>query len=60
MLFDNLSILNTIINSGRSDLKYKADHDPEVDRLYNSSPPVLEHCMQYEMARFHKNNTTEV
>jgi hypothetical protein len=61
MLFDDLATLNTIINYGRSDLKYKEDHDPEVDRLYNSSPPILEQCMQYEMARvFGKNNTTEV
>ena len=61
MLFDDLATFNTIINYGRSDMKYKEDHDPEVDRLYNSSPPILEQCMQYEMARvFGKNNTAEV
>ena len=61
MLFDDLATLNTIINYGRSDMKYKEDHDPEVDRLYNSSPPILEQCMQYEMARvFGKNNSAEV
>ena len=61
MLFDDLATLNTIINYGRCDMKYKEDHDPEVDRLYNSSPPILEQCMQYEMARvFGKNNSAEV
>jgi hypothetical protein len=60
MLFDDLATLNTIINYGRSDNKYKEDHDPEVDRLYNSSPSILEQCMQYEMARvFGKAETVE-
>ena len=61
MLFDDLATLNAIINYGRSEMKYREDHDPEVDRLYNSSPSILEQCMQYEMARvFGKTNNPEV
>lgn len=61
MLFDDLNTLNTIINYGRPESKYIEDQNPEVNRLYNSSPSILEQCMQYEMARvFGKANLPEV
>jgi hypothetical protein len=60
MFFDDVATLNTIINYGRTDKKYKEDRDPDVDRLYSSSPSILEQCMQYEMARAFGKTATEV
>jgi hypothetical protein len=60
MFFDDVATLNTIINYGRTDMKYKEDRDPDVDRLYSSSPSILEQCMQYEMARAFGKTATEV
>jgi hypothetical protein len=56
MIFDDLHALNTIIGLGATDKKLHRDVsdavDPEVERLFkDESPPILEECMKYEIAR---------
>jgi hypothetical protein len=49
MIFDDLVALNEIIQNGRTDSKFREDHDPEVERLYSSSPPIIEQCLTYDL-----------
>jgi hypothetical protein len=52
MLFDDISMLNDIIAMGRSTSIFRDDHDPEVNRLFNSSPPITEYGGTYDMSYF--------
>ena len=56
MIFDDLCALNTIIGLGAADKRFHREIsdavDPEVERLFkDESPPILEECMKYEIAR---------
>ena len=49
-MFDELSILNEMITHSRgADAKFHDENDPEVDRLFNSSPPLIEQVATYEL-----------
>ena len=52
MIFgDSIASVNNIISYGRMDVGLREDHDPEVERLFSSSPDILEQCRQYESTR---------
>ena len=61
MIFDDLLTVNTIIGLSLTDKKLRDDPDPEVERFFNSSPPLLDQCMTYELARVtgKKNNSKD-
>jgi hypothetical protein len=62
MIFDDLIAVQTIIGYGRIDAQRREDHDPEVERLYTSSPPIMEQIRQFEITRAlgKKNKSDEV
>lgn len=51
MIFDDLLAVNTIISLGLTDRKSRDERDPEVERWFNSSPPLLEQCIMFDRAR---------
>ena len=62
MLFDELKTLNDIISIGRSTARFRDEHDPDVDRLYNSSPQMtdFDFGMTYEQESvFRVNDSRE-
>jgi hypothetical protein len=49
-MFDELTILNEMITHSRGvDAQFHDENDPEVDRLFNSSPPLIEQVATYEL-----------
>jgi hypothetical protein len=51
MIFDDIFELNTLISLGRSSTRgrrFHDSHDPEVNRLFNSSPPMSQTASTYE------------
>ena len=49
MLFDDADMLSEALNYGVFDAKFRDENDPVVERLYNTSPPLLEQVPSYEM-----------
>ena len=49
MLFDDVSVLQEHAKYGKSDSIFHDENDSQVERLYNSSPPLLEQIPMYEM-----------
>ena len=50
MILDDISALNRVIRLGRPNRssKFKDTHDPEVDKLFNSSPPLADMAATFE------------
>jgi len=49
MLFDDHLVIQEHASYGKADSIFHDDNDSQVERLYNSSPPLLEQIPMYEM-----------
>ena len=56
MIFDGVDMLNDIVRYGRHNGRFKDEEAPEVDRYYNSSPPLMEHANTYQMDSMFKSD----
>lgn len=56
MFFDSISDLNTVIAYGRkTSTRFNDSHDPEVNRLFNFSPPMSDISSTYEFDSVFRN-----
>lgn len=42
MLLSNITAFRKVSTTSQSEAGFKDENDPEIDRLYNSSPPIEE------------------
>ena len=54
MFLSDFTIFNKIATSNRAYPKFRDESDPEVDRLYNSSPIITESSTTYELDSHYK------
>lgn len=54
MFLSDFAIFNKIATSNRTFPKFRDESDPEVDRLYNSSPIITESSTTYEIDSHYK------
>ena len=53
MILDDTATLANVIQNCRVDFEFHADRDDtEVDRLFKSSPPLVERVLGYEIESF--------
>lgn len=56
MFLSDIAIFNRISASAKTEAKFKDENDPEVDRLYNSSPIITESSTTYEVDDHYKTD----
>ena len=54
MFLSDFTIYSKIANNNRITTKFRDENDPEVDRLYNTSPNITESSTTYEMEGMYK------
>ena len=51
MLLSDIAAFDNMFFSGKLDSKFKDENDPEIERLYNSSPSIIESSRSFELER---------